>query len=80
MIQKVIKVGNSAAVTLPKEILKQSKLSSGDSVYVTLDEVSGAIIVSTSEKPFGGMSPDIAVWTKGFIDKNRAALEELANK
>ena len=80
MIQKVIKVGNSAAVTLPKEILIQSKLSSGDKVHVTLDEATGAIIVSASENPFKGLSPDIAVWTKNFIVKNRAALEELANK
>jgi len=80
VIQKVIKVGNSAAVTLPKEILMQSKLSSGDKVHVTLDEVTGVIIVSGSENPFKGLSPDIAAWTKNFIAKNRAALEELANK
>lgn len=79
MIQKVIKVGNSAAVTLPKEILKQSSLSGGDSVYVTLDEATGAIIVSKSENPFRGMSPDIASWTKNFIENNREALRELAN-
>ena len=80
MIQKVIKVGNSAAVTLPREILKQSKLSSGDNVYVTLDDSTGAIIVSRSENPFKGLSVDIAQWTKNFINKNRGALEELANK
>ena len=80
MIQKVIKVGNSSAVTLPKELLKQSKLSSGDAVHVMLDEATGAIIVSASENPFKGLSPDIATWTKNFIAKNRSALEELANK
>lgn len=78
MLQKVIKVGNSAAVTLPKDILKVSKLSAGDEVHVQVDDATGAIIVSAKDNPFKGMSPDIANWTKNFINKNRKALEELA--
>lgn len=80
MLQKVIKVGNSAAVTLPKDVLKVSKLSAGDAVHVQVDDATGAIIVSAKNNPFKGMSPDIANWTKNFISKNREALEELANK
>lgn len=80
MLQKVIKVGNSAAVTLPKDILKVSKLSTGDEVHVQVDDATGAIIVSAKDNPFKGMSPDIANWTKNFVNKNREALEELANR
>ena len=80
MLQKVIKVGNSAAVTIPKDILKQTKIKTGAKVYVQLDNATSSIIVSSEQKPFKGLSPDIADWTKTFIDKNRQVLEELANK
>lgn len=80
MLQKVIKVGNSAAITIPREFLNTAKINIGDHVHVELDEATGAIVVSSKQKPFKGMSPDIAQWTKKFIDKNRQALEELASK
>ena len=79
MIQKVIKVGNSAAVTLPPDFLKSSKIKIGDQVYVGIDESAEAIVVSSREKPFRGVSADIASWTDKFIKKNRKALEELSN-
>lgn len=80
MLQKVIKVGNSAAVTLPKPFLNQAKIKAGDKVHVELEEATGAIIVSPGEKPFKGMSSDITDWTKRFISQNREALKELASR
>lgn len=80
MIQKVIRVGNSTAVTIPKNILVDTKIQTGDKVCVEQDEATGAIIVSKTGKPFKGLSGDIASWTKKFIETNRQALKELANK
>ena len=79
MLQKVIKVGNSSAVTLPKQILEEFKIKAGDQVYVELDHSTSAVIISAKENPYKGVSPDIASWTKKFIEKNRKALEDLAN-
>ena len=80
MLQKVIKIGNSAAITLSKQILNNTKIKTGDKVYVELDEGTNSIIISSKEKPLKGMSPDIVEWTQKFINKNRQALEELADK
>ena len=37
MLQKVIKVGNSAAVTIPKYFLEKSSMKIGDKVFVEFD-------------------------------------------
>lgn len=80
MMQKVIQVGNSAAITLPKKFLEGANISTGDSVNVDIDEATKVMVVSSDKYPFLGMSPDISIWTKKFIEKNRKALQELANK
>ncbi|OGD86840.1 hypothetical protein A2164_01350 [Candidatus Curtissbacteria bacterium RBG_13_35_7] len=80
MLQKVIKVGNSAAVTLPKNVMEEAAIKTGDQVNVELNEATSAIIISSQAKPITNLSPDIAIWTKKFIENNKEALEELANK
>lgn len=44
MIQKVIKAGNSIAVTLPSQFVKTVGIMSGDEVKVMLKPESGKII------------------------------------
>ena len=80
MLQTVIKVGNSLGITIPKPILANIKFKVGDKVHMEIDEANDALIVSSKKNPLKGMSPDIIQWTKKFIDKNRQALEELADK
>ena len=80
MLQKVIKIGNSLGFIIPKPILNNIKLKAGDKVYTEINEASNALIFSTKPNPLKGMSPDIVQWTNNFIDKNRQALVELADK
>ena len=80
MLQKVIKVGNSVAITLPKDFLDNAKVKAGDRVHVEVDKSTDVMIVSSKENPLMGISPDITHWTAKFIGANRQALEELANK
>lgn len=80
MLQTIIKVGNSLGITIPKPILENIKFKVGDKVHMEIDEANDALIVSSKKNPLKGMSPDIIQWTKKFIDKNRQALEELADK
>ena len=80
MLQKVIKVGNSVAITLPKDFLTSAKVKAGDSIYVDVDKSTDVMVVSTKENPLKGVSPDIGHWTAKFIRSNLAALEELASK
>lgn len=43
MAQKIIRTGNSAAVTLPSELVKTLNLRIGDSVEVDINYVKGEI-------------------------------------
>ena len=80
MLQKVIKVGNSVAITLPKDFLNNAGIKAGDRVHVDVDKSTDVMVVSSKENPFMGISPDIAHWTVKFIMNNLQALEELAKK
>jgi len=80
MLQKVIKVGNSVAITLPKDFLNNAGIKAGDSVHVDVDKSTDVMVVSTKENPLKGLSVDIAQWAAKFIKNNLQALEELANK
>ena len=77
MTQKVLKVGSSAAVTLPKEMLKEAGLRIGDRVRVEFNEKSAVFII----RPFGvEKNKELQEWTTQFIKRYRPALEALAKK
>lgn len=67
MIQKVIKVGNSLAVTIPQKEVKERNLKVGDSLSFTIEPIFSA-------------DPKIHDLTQGLIREYRSALEELASK
>ena len=64
MIRKLIRVGNSVGVTIPKKVLEEAHLKVGDLVKVEV--VSGSI------------DGEVKSLTKIIIRKYRPALEELA--
>ena len=76
MRQKIIKVGNSAAVTLSKTILEESNLEIGALANVKVDPKTKELRIS----PIFQADSEIDQLTKKIIDQYRPALEELANK
>ncbi|HEY4510725.1 MAG TPA: AbrB/MazE/SpoVT family DNA-binding domain-containing protein [Candidatus Paceibacterota bacterium] len=77
MIQKVLRVGSSAAVTVPKKSLEELGLKIGDRVSLEIDKKKGGVFIS----PIGGrVSKELLDWTNKFIDCYRPALEALAKK
>lgn len=77
MTQKVLKVGSSAAVTIPKASLEELGLRIGDKVTVEVDTEKKIVSV----KPIAGsVNKELLDWTKKFIARYRTALEELARK
>ncbi len=76
MIQKLLKVGSSAAVTIPKKSLRELGLKIGDEVSVAVDTKKGKVIIESTRK----VRPSIIEWTDSFIAKYRLALEALAKK
>lgn len=77
MTQKIIKVGTSAAVVLPKWELKRLGLKAGDFMEVSFNSKRKMFEVEPVEHQI-----DIATldWTRKFIKKYRPALDALAKK
>ncbi|MCR4325276.1 MAG: AbrB/MazE/SpoVT family DNA-binding domain-containing protein [Patescibacteria group bacterium] len=76
MIQKVLKVGTSAAVTIPKKSLKELGLKIGDSVAVTVNVAHKRLTV----EPSVAVDRELVTWTDSFIKKYKPALKALASK
>lgn len=70
MKSKIIRVGNSAAVTIPKNILEERSLKIGDEAEVE--------VKSLKKEP--AVPSEFIESINHYIEKNRAALEELAEK
>ena len=76
MAQKVLKVGTSAAVTIPKSSMQELGLRIGDMVKVEVDKKSGTFLVTPAAK----VDKKLVDWTDSFVKKYRPALEALAKK
>jgi putative addiction module antidote len=79
MTQKVLKVGDSAAVTIPKKSLEELGLNIGDQVYVEIDEKHRVVHVKPVDRSKKENSK-IAKLTMDFINRYRKDLEALSRK
>lgn len=85
MIQKVLKVGSSVAVTIPKKALLGLGLKAGDNVNLTVNEKTREVsfrpvIAKGGVKNSNGRQEKIAELTLNFINRYRSDLESLAQK
>ncbi len=79
MTQKVLKVGTSAAVTIPKESLARLGLQIGDLVDVVVDNE--RLLVSVRPVESKNVHRDkIAALTYSFINRYRKDLQALSQK
>ncbi len=76
MKQKIIRVGNSAAVTIPKKLLDEAELQIGSETDVVFDAKSKELKIKA------GFTADreIHELTQKIIAEYRPALEELSHK
>lgn len=77
MTQKIIKVGTSSAVVLPKSELKRLGLKAGDFMAVNFNSKRMMFEVEPVAPSIDMATVD---WTRKFIKKYRPALESLAKK
>ncbi len=77
MTQKVLKVGTSAAVTIPKESLKELGLKVGDSVRLEVDAKRRVVRI---EPVMPQVNREFLEWTDAFIKQYRKALDALAKQ
>lgn len=79
MTQKVLKVGSSAAVTIPKGSLRDLGLKIGDEISVMVDKRKKMVtIMPLTELP--AKDTKIAMLTLDIIKRYRKDLEALARK
>lgn len=79
MTQKVLKVGSSAAVTIPKKSLEELGLKIGDRVVVEIDKKNSVVSIKPSTK-ISQKDKKILKLTLNFIQRYRQDLEALARK
>lgn len=79
MTQKVLKVGSSAAVTIPKKSLEELGLKPGDEVVVEVNKKNRSVSIRPS-KAKSRRRQRIAELTYNFINRYRSDLEALAKK
>lgn len=77
MANKIIKVGSSAAVTIPKKVLKNLAIEIGDKVFVNVDAKNRRVIV----EPLANfkIEEESARHIEEFITKYKKDLEKLSD-
>lgn len=77
MTQKVLQVGSSAGVIIPKKTLGELGLRIGDQVNIQADIKQKKLFIEPISKT---VDKELLNWTRKFIEKYRPALEALARK
>ena len=81
MLQKVLKVGSSAAITIPKKSLEELGMVIGDRVQVVVNEQENVVTIRPQHAVVSGTfkrQEQIARMTLNFINRYRKDLEALA--
>lgn len=76
MSNKIIKVGSSAAVTIPKKVLKTLAIDIGDKVFVNVDGKNRRVIIEPVVN--FKIEEEMAGKIEGFISKYKKELEKLS--
>ena len=79
MVNKVLKVGDSAAVTIPRRVLKEMGIGVGDKVTVTFHPKKNELVIQPLPAAGQVVSDRVARLTAQFMDRYRKALEQLAS-
>lgn len=79
MVQKLLRVGSSAAVTIPKKSLQELGLKIGDQVSVMVDKNKRNVVIEPQDE-VSSSDQKIAKLTMDFINRYRKDLEVLSKK
>ena len=78
--QKIIKVGNSYAITIPAEFVKEGKLAVGDELVVEHNAQNGSRYIQKASKRLKpGLTPEFFEWLDETIEKDKDLIKQLAN-
>lgn len=79
MVHKVIDVGRSKAVVIPKELIAKAGLRRGSRVDVTYNPADGSIVLKPVEAQ-GDVDPIFARALQRGLNRYKNALKELASR
>lgn len=80
MEQKVIKVGNSLAVTLPRHFVKARHVKSGQKVFVEADADLDLVQVQTKSRTPLKLTPEFKEWLDSVSRRYASTIKELARR
>ena len=82
MTQKIIQVGNSLAVTIPSDFVREVKLKAGQNIRVDEDLETKTITLQpiNADIKSGSITPEFLNWLKKFNAKYKDVLKELSKK
>ena len=76
MTKKILKVGSSLAVTIPKKSIKELGFKAGGTVNVHVNIAKKQVIIKATRNDYD----ELLSWTDQFIEKHKTLLKELAGK
>ena len=81
MIQKIIKVGNSAAITLPKEFMQEAGLKIGEEVSLeTMAKTKMLFMKPKKQEKTKSLTPEFYAWLNSITEKYEDTIKELARR
>lgn len=79
-MQKIIKVGNSLAVTLPADFVKEGKLKAGDELVVETSPIYKTMMIQPAKKNKKvNLTPEFFEWLNSISKKYEDVIKKLAN-
>lgn len=81
MLQKVLRIGTSAGITLSKEALASLGVQIGDRIKVSVDSKNGTVRITGDQPriPAPG-DREVLAWTEDFARRYRETLENLKDR
>ena len=76
MAQKIIKIGSSIGITIPRKSADELGLAVGDSVEFSVNKENKSILIEPSVL----VDRETIGWARTFIERYRPALKALAKK
>ncbi len=80
MEQTVMQVGNSLAVTLPKQFVDSKKIKAGQKMLVDADNDLSMVQIRTKDSQAPTVTPEFKKWLDTFNTRYKTALTQLAQK
>ena len=80
MIYKLVKIGNSVGVTIPKKLLNLLDLEQGEEVFIETDLKTKSIIIRSISEARNEVNPKAIKGLQHFTKRYSKAIKNLAKK